>query len=314
MKSIQEDFLTMLYVLKACLDVNKPVWTANTVFNVDVVELNDKITKIEKAQQAQSLNSTSLTEEQNKRFEDLLQSVLFILNRIESFSLVKGNKNLAATIKYSETSLRRSRFTTFNTNAANIINVATINLTALTPYSISQPLLTDAQTLLTNYKNSMPTSKQAKAKEKNATKSLDTLFNEVKTIIKRLDLDIDVFKKSNPDFYNQYQTSRLVKETGSNNHTIILQTVNALTDKPEEGVKLSVKIYDVEDNKIINADKPIEVNRKSPTSGTNRITGNGDKRVIITAEKLGFNKEVHEYNIHQGETLRIKLSMTKYKA
>ena len=72
-------------------------------------------------------------------------------------------------------------------------------------HGVTAAMITELQASITAYAATLSKPTTAKAQTKTATENLTKLFKEAEELlVKRLDLDIELYKVSKPDFYSQF--------------------------------------------------------------------------------------------------------------
>jgi len=125
-----------------------------------------------------------------------------------------------------------------------------------------------------------------------------------------LDLDIELFKTSKPEFYSQYKTSRIIISTGGGATSVLGSVTIAGSGEPVKGVTFT---FVVENNGMMKAAstemaKPIV--KKSADKGKFRATlPENTYRVIV--EKIGFKKQEVIVTVSNGETTNLNIELEK---
>ena len=156
-------------------------------------------------------------------------------------------------------------------------------------YGVTQILITELQTIVTAYASYIAKPRTVKTQTKNATENLTILFKEAKEIIsKRLDLDIEVFKTTNPDFYSQYQTARIIISTSGYSSAVKGFIKEKNNGEPLKNVSLTFKPVDNGLMKSAVSTNMKEVKKKSAAKGKFRIANlaEGTYTVIIHKNRL----------------------------
>ena len=314
MNNTQEDYLNMLYAIKVIIDKYNSTWAANAVFAATYGVLIAKITAIEQNRDAQMATSKGVTADKNMKRDVLSEKALFIINRIQSYANVTGNNDLYASVHFPASTFVKCRDTDMVGIGNTIISKANANIAALTSYGVTAALVTDLQTALTTYSGYIAKPRTLKAQSKNATENLVVLFKESnETLTSRLDLDIEMFKTSKPDFYSQYWTARAVISTSGS-----ATSVKGIVKEKESGLPLkNVNItFSPATNGLakaasINGNNGSELVKKSAQKGQFRIQNLGEGAYVVTVRKIGFKDLVININVVNGETTVLILELEK---
>ena len=308
----QEDKFSMYYVVKNTCEKYQTTWTTNAVFAATYNLWVAKIPLIEQNRDAQTLETTGITTDKTAKRNSMTEKTLFMINRLQSYANVVNNPELLESIKYSASDLKKSRDTDVIGICNTVVAKANANAAAIATYGVTAAMITELQAAITAYSATLAKPKATKSQTKTATENLSKLFKEAdELLVKRLDLDIELFKTSKPDFYSQYKTARIIIPTGGG-ATSVLGSVNlAGSGEPLKGVSFT---FVAETNGMMKAAatnetaKPIV--KKSADKGKFRATlPENTYRVII--EKIGYKKQEVTITVANGETTNLNIELEK---
>lgn len=126
-----------------------------------------------------------------------------------------------------------------------------------------------------------------------------------------MDLDIELFKTSKPEFYSQYKTARIIIPTGGG-ATSVLGSVNlAGSGEPLKGVSFT---FVAETNGMMKTAAATETTKpivkKSADKGKFRATlPESTYKVIV--EKIGYKKQEVTITVVNGETTNLNIELEK---
>lgn len=307
----QENFLNMIYSVKTVVDKFMSTWTTNTVFAATYALFTSKIGPIEQNRDAQMTTSKGVTTDKNAKRDALTAKALFIVNRIRSYATVSSNNELFESVHFTQSSFDKSRDTEIVGIVDSIIAKANANVAALTTYGVTAALITDLQTALLAYSNYIAKPRTVTIQTKNATENLSVLFKEVNDILtKRLDLDIEVFKTSKPDFYSQYQTARVVIATSGSATSVLGSVTIAGSAEPLKGVKFTFVADNNGATKVAGSETVKPIVKKSADKGKFRATLR-ENTYRVTVEKIGFKKQELLITVAAGETTTLNIELER---
>jgi hypothetical protein len=287
----QEDKFSMYYVVKNTCEKYQTTWTTNAVFAATYNLWVAKIPLIEQNRDAQTLETTGITTDKTAKRNSMTEKTLFMINRLQSYANVVNNPELLESIKYSASDLKKSRDTDVIGICNTVVAKANANAAAIATYGVTAAMITELQAAITAYSATLAKPKAAKSQTKTATENLSKLFKEAdELLVKRLDLDIELFKTSNPNFTVNIKLPELLSQQWG--ATSVLGSVNlAGSGEPLKGVSFT---FVAETNGMMKAAatnetaKPIV--KKSADKGKFRATlPENTYRVII--EKIGYKKQ-----------------------
>jgi len=128
-----------------------------------------------------------------------------------------------------------------------------------------------------------------------------------------LDLDIELFKTSKPEFYSQYKTTRIIDSTRGS-VTSVLGNVSDLTNgEPIKGVTLAFTLISNGNGLLKSAAKEITkpIVKKSAGKGNFRIPNLAEGTYKVLVSKIGFKEQIITITVANGETTNIKVELER---
>ena len=308
----QEDKFSMYYVVKNTCEKYQTTWTANAVFAATYNLWVAKIPLIEANRDAQILETTGITTDKTAKRSNMTDKALFLINRLQSYANVVNNPELLDSIKYSVSDLKKARDTDVIGICNTVLARANANAAAIATYGVTAVMLTDLQAAITAYTTTLAKPQAAKSQTKTATENITKFFKEADDLlIKRLDLDIELFKTSKPEFYSQYKTARIIISTGTRSTSVMGNVISALGAEPLKGVTFS---FTLENSGMLKSastviNKPIV--KKSADKGNFRIPSLPEGSYNVVVKKIGFKDQTLTINVAKGETTNLKVELEK---
>ena len=311
MNTNQEDKFSMYYVVKNTCEKYQTTWTTNAVFAATYNLWVAKIPLIETNRDAQTLETTGITTDKTAKRAAMTDKTLFMENRLQSYANVVNNPELLESIKYSASDLKKARDTDVIGICNTVLAKATANAAAIVTYGVTAVMITELQAAITAYSATLAKPMAAKTQTKTATENLAKIFKEADDLLtKRLDLDIELFKTSKPEFYSQYKTSRIIISTGGGATSVLGNVTIAGSNEPIKGVTF---IFTTENSgmmKAAGADTAKPIVKKSAEKGNFRTNlPEGIYNVVVT--KIGFKEQVLTITVANGETTNLKVELEK---
>ncbi|NEW84079.1 MAG: carboxypeptidase regulatory-like domain-containing protein [Mariniphaga sp.] len=147
---------------------------------------------------------------------------------------------------------------------------------------------------------------------KNATANLAKGFKEADDLLtKRMDLDIELFKTSNPDFYNLYKSARVIKSSGSSKNSVLGNVILAATGAPIKGVTFIFTADNYTQMKAAGAALTKPVVKTSTAKGNIRIDKLSESSYTVSIQKIGFKDQTIQLFVVDGETTRFNIEMER---
>ena len=216
MNKEQQNTLSAYYNERNVCEKYKNVWQKDEPFTESYGLFILQIPKIEQYRDAQVETSESTTASKKELRSEIASDGAFMAIRLKRFAYKTNDTELAKSVDYSEWDLRKATDNELVGICNLLISKATANIEKLTTYSITKELFDTFKTQVTGFTAMIAKPLSAESQSKNATLTLEKLFKETDSILaKGLDLDIEVFKKTAPDFYNEFQSARKVNKAAS---------------------------------------------------------------------------------------------------
>ena len=311
MNTTQENKLSMYYAVKNVCEMYEETWGTHAVFAATYNLWNVKIPLIETNRDAQTLETTGITTDKTTKRAVMADKALFIENRLQSYANVTKNLVLLESINYSASDLKKARDNDVISICNIILAKATENAVAIVSYGVTAEMLADLKNAIAAFSEMLAKPKVAKSQTKTATENLAVLFKDAEELLtKRMDLDIELFKDSKPEFYSQYNTARIIISRSGRAFSIIGSVANAATGVPIKGVTFS---FTAVNNGLMRAESANAANpivKKSAEKGNFRTNlPEGIYEVVV--KKIGFKEQVQTITIANGETSNLHIEFEK---
>ena len=143
------------------------------------------------------------------------EKILLVADQVAALAAKNGDAVLEAQADLNLTQLDVLSADDLEATATRIVNLATANLPALAAYKITQADLTELTTLTGTFHTAKTTPRVAVVDRKKQTDSLVPLVKSLKSALqRRLDRQMRVYKKPQPEFYAGYLAARVIVDRG----------------------------------------------------------------------------------------------------
>jgi hypothetical protein len=179
-------------------------------------QLKEKMVLIDQQRQVQEVKNTGLTKNKVILREDLTTLILRISVALTALAAARNDAVLLAKVDYKITDLRRSSDQELCDIAVLLNGLAAPEAGGLQTYFVGPNELAKFDSLTTDFKAAMPLRRAAASVTKVSTSNLDEVYHDIDALLKnKLDLLIQPFRFTQPDFYNAYKNGRaIVNYTG----------------------------------------------------------------------------------------------------
>jgi hypothetical protein len=301
MTNVQIDVLSMFYETKSACSFFQTVWNTDLVFKASFDAFEAKIPLIEQNRDSQLTPTKWATLNKDEKKTAVEDKTLFLINRLQSYANATGNNELLSSIRFTASDLKRLRGANLIGTCNVIVAKAIEKAGELGSYGINRIVISELQAAITSFSDSLTTPGSVKSGTKVATENLATLFKEAEEILtKRLDLDIEVYKNSHPDFYSRYQTARMVISKGGRSILLLGHVEDADSGEPLKNVTFTFTLQ---------GDPSVTLVKKSAEKGNLRVPSLDEGIYNVTIEKIGYTAQQQTVTVVKGETsyLDVKL-------
>jgi hypothetical protein len=296
MTSQQENALSMYYTVRELCQQQSAIWQTNKPFKTVFELFVGKLPQIEQYRNTQSVNLTGIAQAKTDKRAELSELAYFVANRVQSYALATNNQELLAKVNYSRSTFNRYRDTDLLALCNTIYEQAQTNLAQLADYSVDSALMNELQTTIQAYQDQLAKPRTSKNTAKTATDNLGELFKTTNELLReRLDRDVEIFKRTAPDFYKQYFNARRIVQTTKSKLALRIQVKEADTQLPLANVLI----------KLNNSNET----KKTSEKGACQIKNLGQGTYTLSFEKTGYTAQTQTVNISEGETTEVSVEM-----
>lgn len=301
----------MYYVVRLTCEKYQASWASNSVFVATYSQWVAKIPLIEQNRDTQLLEISGITIDKRAKRASMTDKALYAINRMRSYATVESNPELRESLKYTATDLLKAR----DSDLIGICNIvatkAVANTTAIAEYGITAVMIGELQDAITAFTTMIAKPKSAKSQAKTGTENIARLLLEANELLNmRMDLDIEEFKTLNPEFYSQYKSARIVVSTRGRASAVLGRVASSVTGEPMKGVTFTFVPEPAQPVREAGLDKPRPVVKKSAAKGRFRVPLR-ENTYRVTAEKLGYKRQVHIVTVVSGERTYLEVVMER---
>ena len=215
MNDKQENKLTMYEAVVNLLDSNTAKIASLTALTDLLTDFKDRVAEIKEkdllANTAKTGNAAAKASDRTALTEDAITiaAALFALGS------ATGDDRLKELAAYNKSKFKSLRDTQLAIDVTNIKNLADANAAQLTGYGITAPMIAALDTKLTAFNASMGARETGADISTAAFGQLELKFKEADALLKeQMDKIMEVFRNSDPQFYNEYKNSREIADLG----------------------------------------------------------------------------------------------------
>ena len=216
MKRHEANKLNMLKAVNAVLESSITIVSEYPALSEAAAELKTKIAEINAIDMIFSTSIDGKTSTKNMLEDELIEDLMPVKAALYAYSVRNKNEELKTLTKESESTLKRMRDPEFLQKAELIKTEAQKHLTDLAAYKITEIVLTELQEKITAFGEALDGKDTGFANRSALRIALTEKFDEADNILtEQLDALIELVRKSNTLFYDQYYVARVIKDLGT---------------------------------------------------------------------------------------------------
>ena len=208
----------MAGTVSAYMNKNQSIWTGNKAIAATVAELDAGLgLTAQKAgiQETPVTGAADLMVQVRHEYED---EFLLIAGQISALATKNNDPNLAAQVELTLPQLDKIADDDLEALGQRISGLATANLAALADYNITQADVKNLDALTSQFHGQKTAPRTAVAGRAAQTKTLPPAVKTITSLLRnRLDKQMLIFKKSNPEFYAGYVSARVIMDRHGHN-------------------------------------------------------------------------------------------------
>ena len=217
-----ENKLTMLKAVQNLLKQNRSLWESSTVMVTAVNKLEASINEIESIRLITDTDLTGITSDKLAQQEALIAQIYEFSSTLYAMASATENKILQGKVDFSESELQNARGGDLVSTCNSIAALIRENLTALVPYSLTEPDVVELEALIGSYSENLPTHRVSVSERKAANDRLKMAFTKVDTFVNdQLDRLMVRYKRTNPDLYASYNNARRIVNYGIRHEKVV---------------------------------------------------------------------------------------------
>lgn len=239
MNNKQENKLTMFMVARDYLAKNTAITATLPNFTDFNTRLVDGIIQIQNIRELQEFDKRGLAISKSKYKNRLIELAFDVSRKAVAYAGFINNDELFNEVNYSESDLLKSLDTVLYDRCRVIYDRAVEYAVELAPYGVTPAMLTDLQTILSNYNAAIPRPRIGIAEKKEATEQLSLWLNKVDEALFQIDVLVDIVRASQPLFHAGYQTARMIVDHGTRKLALRGLVIDALSLLPLKGAQIT---------------------------------------------------------------------------
>lgn len=289
--------------IKSLCNKNNGIWETYKPFVNSYAVFNGKLNLVHDNKGKIKLRNNGLTLNKKEKRIIISQICYTTAGRIRSMAAATNNISLQDKMNLSNSDLKLCRDKEFKQICTDVFNIAKENLALLADYEITEAYLNEFSNKFDDYSIAESLPLETKKINKVLNKNIRILIREIKQLLKnRLDIDIEYFRPTHPDFCDLYKEARK-------------EIIYGIRHEKKNALQLSGTITDFETEKpITGAIIKIKDTTLSTISNTNgKFMLQLTKAGIYTLEATfsGYQAYDMEFEIGETESLETEIELEK---
>jgi hypothetical protein len=206
----QENKLRMYYAVSAVCDTNSELWQENEAFTASYKKFQTKIPLIRKY--ADILRMEAIASESFKCIDriELEEMGFYFSSKLLVFAKEAKNEALASEMHLGRNAIMKSSDNELIAICNVLVTESLKYIEGLKRKGITPESIKEFQNFVTFFSGNYNRLRHVVSKNKTAEELLKKYFKETEEILKdKLDTDIEFFKNSYPEFYQEFKASRI---------------------------------------------------------------------------------------------------------
>jgi len=304
MNKKQEARFTMANNEVKLLDINHAIWKDDAIVSGSIDKAKTKISNINNTLQEQRIDTKGYTNQKTKYRDVVDKNLDYLFAAFRGYAKINNDEVLYQDANISLSKISKISDTEIIPFFDKNIDYAQQHLQELDAYGINQDMLDKAKTNLTNYQDLLSMPRDITAIRAAATKKLKTQVNDLVLFFDDvLDNLMVKYRRSHPDFYQQYLNARIIVDNPTTALSIKGTVVDADGKKPLQHVKVTVKFKA--------GSELADYHTKTTEKGNYQFKGIPDGKCKLIFELEYYDKLVVDSTVYTGKATDLDVQLTK---
>jgi hypothetical protein len=308
MTTIQETTLNTCLAVRDFLIPNESITKDLPNFAANATFLKETILNIQTFAEMQKSDKKGLAKLKNELREKLIILSMDNSRKITAFAKFSNNILLQNDVKFTSSGFSKMTDTGLKDYAQIVYNKAQANLDSLPSYGITAETQKTMLETLTAYNESISKPRVGITERSQATKQLAVLFDNANTILRNMDIAVEIIRIPQKNFYDGYKTVRKIVETSSAYLTLKARATEKETGLPVKGAiftfKTSVHMAGVTSGNG-------EIVKKTAEKGRFNVKSMPAGTYQVTVHKPGYTDKTETVIVADGEMTDLRVELEK---
>jgi len=302
MTSKQEGKLRMYLSLRIFLKMNDVIVAKLPNSSEFLTKLDQAIVDIQSYSEQRQAGTNDVTNDKNKLRNALGVTTVDASNKIQAYAKYVDNTALLSKTKITNSIFKAASDLEAAELATVLYKSINENLQFLSGYNLNAESQKEFLADITDFKEAIPKVKQAQIEQKGSTTHLTVSFDKADAAVENIDMLVEIVRLSEPDFYNDYQLSRVVSDSSGS-----LAVKGLVTDSesgsPIEDATVSFYLGEV-------GDKPL-LKKQTAEKGGYSIKSLDEGIYSVVVQKVGYQTLTIKITVSSEKCCVVKIKLVK---
>ena len=210
----EENRFSMLLATDGVLGKNQSIVDGKMALARNVNDFRSSITEIKERDGMYQTISKGATAVKHSAEDTLIENLVDTAGVLYVYGEETDNKPILETCNLTESGLKNMRDTEVAQTADMVISLLDEYAEPLVEYDLTQEMIAELKSNKAAFDNASQDKEVKFSEGKDARAKLNNSFQKSNAILKKIDKLIELARKSDPDFYNQYQNARMIRDLG----------------------------------------------------------------------------------------------------
>lgn len=308
MTTKQETKLNMYLAVRDYLIPNESITKDLPNFAANATRQKETILNIQAFAEKQKFDKKGLAKLKKELREKLITLSIDNSRKITAFAKFSNNILLQNDVKFTSSNFSKMTDTGLKDYAQIVYDKAEANVDALPSYGITAETQKTMLETLTAYNESISKPRVGIAERSQATKQLASLFDTADTILRNMDLAVEIIRIPQKNFYDGYKTARKTIETSS-----AYLTLKALATERQTGLPVKGAIFTFKASAKMDGFASVngEIVKKTAEKGRFHVKNMPAGIYQVSVRKPGYADKTETVIVADGEMTDLRVELEK---
>lgn len=216
MNTQQTNKLNMYKAVATVLEENRSKWVSLPIVEEIFKEFNALLDELRTLGAQQVKKTTGVTQSKAGKKDAMAKKAADLAASAYAYAIRQQKPELQSKFDYASSEIRSVDDNNAIHIAQSIVEEAEPLLAELAAFGVSAEEISELKMLIEDFADSIGEKSSVKSGRVSTTKSLNTLFKEVDTLLKKqLDKLLSRLAESQPEFYQTYKNARVILDLGT---------------------------------------------------------------------------------------------------